>query len=137
MSGPFGMERGFTMSQEGENLDYNKRAMNPCSLHWWDPDDEKTWVPYGWHVKNPQGWIDYTTEATKTENGLEPSIPWDPNNPESWVPHGWKVKDPSKWKDFSAQRSTSSAEEFFLVESPASPSDRTPRSTTRTPNSTI
>eukprot|EP00959_Pyramimonas_sp_CCMP1952_P047875 999356-Pyramimonas_sp.AAC.1 len=48
MSGPSGTERDFTMSQEDGNLDCNRRAMNPCSLHWRDPDDEKTRVPYGW-----------------------------------------------------------------------------------------
>ena len=116
--GPFGMERDFKNAQEDELLNYSKRSAHPCSLKWWDPEDEKTWAPYGWHVKDMDKWADFTAEATKSENGLEPAIPWDPENPQSWVPYGWKVKDQSRWVDFSSQQSSGSANDFFLVESP-------------------
>lgn len=115
IAGPFGMERDFTKAQEDELGNYDQHVTNPPALHWWDPDDEKTWVPYGWLVKDTKGWMDYTTDATKKEHGLEHSAPWDPNNPESWVPYGWKVMDDGKWKEFASHQSK---DDFCLVESP-------------------
>eukprot|EP00959_Pyramimonas_sp_CCMP1952_P198443 4151020-Pyramimonas_sp.AAC.1 len=84
------MERDFTLAQEDELMDYTKQSPQAPALLWWDKDDEKTWVPYGWQIKDPKGWIDYANAATKAENGLVPTIPWDPQNPESWIPYGWK-----------------------------------------------
>ena len=31
----------------------------------WDENDPKTWVPFGWRIKDPSKWVDYAEQATQ------------------------------------------------------------------------
>ena len=35
----------------------------------WDESDPKTWVPYGWRIKDPSKWVDYAEQAS--QHGLD------------------------------------------------------------------
>ena len=72
----------------------------------WDPDDEMSWIPYGWKAYSAEEWKNYTKEATKPENGLEALdleawAAWDPDDESTWVPFGWKIKNAKAWSEFS------------------------------------
>ena len=49
---------------------------------WLDDNDQATWVPYGWVVKDKKKWVDWSAAATQGDHGLAKAGPGSPPQPQ-------------------------------------------------------